>query len=105
MDLEDYFAIPYRLVAYSAVGTDGSWRRYAEYPEIGCIGAAATMVEAMELADDSRLEYILTNLSSGRGQSIPIPRPPLQSLRESLPSELRDRLKAEMGQHTSGSEC
>jgi hypothetical protein len=97
MDLEDYFAIPYRLVAYSAVGTDGSWSRYAEYPEIGCIGAAGTMVEAMELADNSRYEYLLTCLTSGRSQSIPIPRPPLQSLRAGLSAELRNRLKAEMG--------
>ena len=36
MKLEDYLAIPYRLVAYSAGGPDGSWRRFAAYPEIGC---------------------------------------------------------------------
>ena len=35
MKLED-LAIPYRLVAYSAVTADGSWRRFAAYPEIGC---------------------------------------------------------------------
>jgi hypothetical protein len=96
MDLEDFFAIPYRLVAYSAVGANGSWYRYAEYPEIGCIGAADTMVEAMELADDSRCEYLISCLTSGQSQSIPIPRPPLQSLREGLSPELRDRLKAAM---------
>jgi hypothetical protein len=97
MDLEDFFAIPYRLVAYSAVGANGSWYRYAEYPEIGCSGAADTMVEAMDLADNSRCEYLMTYLTSGRSQSIPIPRPPLQSLRAGLSPELRDRLKAEMG--------
>ena len=40
MQLEEYLSIPYRLVAYSAPGPDGTWRRYAEYPEIGCISEA-----------------------------------------------------------------
>jgi len=76
--LEDYLAIPYRLVAYSAARPDGSWRRYAAYPEIGCVSEAETPWEAQELLEELRIRYIIDHVQ--RGEPIPVPRPPLKSL-------------------------
>jgi len=78
MKLEEYLAIPYRLVAYSAPGPDGVWKRYAEYPEIGCISEADTPGEAMELLEEQRVRYIVERVQ--KGEPIPVPRPPLRSL-------------------------
>ena len=78
MQLEEYLAIPYRLVAYSAPGPDGTWRRFAEYPEIGILCEADTPTEAMELLEERRVQYILERVRSG--EPIPVPRPPLRSL-------------------------
>jgi predicted RNase H-like HicB family nuclease len=78
MKLEEYLAIPYRLVAYSAPGPDGVWKRYAEYPEIGCISEADTPTEAMELLEEQRVRYIIERVH--KGEPIPVPRPPLRSL-------------------------
>ena len=78
MRLEEYLAIPYKLVAYSAVGPDGSWRRYAAYPEIGCVSDADTPWEAMEQLEEQRVRYILEHVQ--RGEPIPVPRPPLRSI-------------------------
>ena len=78
MKLEEYLAIPYRLVAYSAPGPDGGWKRYAEYPEIGCISEADTPGEAMELLEEQRVRYIIERVQ--KGEPIPVPRPPLRSL-------------------------
>jgi len=78
MKLEDYLAIPYRLVAYSAARPDGSWRRYAAYPEIGCVSEADTPWEAQELLEEQRIRYIIDHVQ--RGEPIRVPRPPLKSL-------------------------
>jgi predicted RNase H-like HicB family nuclease len=78
MRLEDYLAVPYRLVAYSARGPDGSWKRYAEYPEIGLLSEAETPTEAMEQLEEQRVRYIIDRVRSG--EPIPVPRPPLRSL-------------------------
>ena len=78
MKLEDYLAIPYRLVAYSAARADGTWRRYAAYPEIGCVSEAETPWEAQELLEEQRIRYIIDRVQSG--EPIPVPRPPLKSL-------------------------
>jgi predicted RNase H-like HicB family nuclease len=78
MKLEEYLAIPYRMLAYSAPGSDGVWRRYAEYPEIGCISEADTPWEAMELLEEQRVKYIMERVQ--KGEPIPVPRPPLRSL-------------------------
>ena len=85
MQLEEYLAIPYRLVAYSAPGPDGTWRRYAEYPEIGILCEADTPTEAMELLEERRVQYILERVRSG--EPIPVPRPPLRSLASVLDLE------------------
>src|SRR3984893_4001125 len=78
MRLEDYLAIPYRLVASSAARADGPWRRYAAYPEIGCVSEAETPWEAQEQLEELRIHYIIDRVH--RGQPRPVPRPPLKSL-------------------------
>jgi len=85
MQLEEYLSIPYRLVAYSAPGPDGTWRRFAEYPEIGCISEADTPTEAMEKLEELRIQYIVGRVRSG--EAIPVPRPPLRSLASVLDLE------------------
>lgn len=85
MQLEEYLSIPYRLVAYSAPGPDGTWRRYAEYPEIGCISEAETLTEAMDKLEELRVQYILQRVRTG--EPIPVPRPPLRSLASVLDLE------------------
>lgn len=85
MKLEEYLAIPYRLVAYSAEGRDGRWRRYAAYPEIGCISEADTPWEAQEQLEELRVRYIIERVQ--RGEPIPVPRPPLKSLMTALDLE------------------
>ena len=78
MKLEEYLAIPYRLVAYSAEAPDGSWRRFAAYPEIGVVSEADTPWEAQERLEEQRVRYIIDHVQ--RGEPIPVPRPPLKSL-------------------------
>jgi len=85
MQLEEYLAIPYRLVAYSAPDSDGKWRRYAEYPEIGCISEADTPTEAMDKLEEQRIQYIFERVRNG--EPIPVPRPPLRSLASVLDLE------------------
>ena len=85
MKLEEYLAIPYRMLCYSAPGPDGNWRRYAEYPEIGCMAEAATPYEAMELLEEQRIKYIMEHVQNG--EPIPVPRPPLRSLMSALDGE------------------
>jgi hypothetical protein len=85
MRLEDYLAVPYRLVAYSAPGPDGTWKRYAEYPEIGLLSEAETPTEAMEQLEEQRVRYIIDHFRSG--DPIPVPRPPLRSLASVLDLE------------------
>ena len=85
MQLEEYLAIPYRLVAYSAPGPDGVWKRYAEYPEIGILCEADTPTEAMEKLEEQRVQYIVERVRSG--EPIPVPRPPLRSLASVLDLE------------------
>ena len=85
MQLEEYLAIPYRLVAYSAPGPDGSWRRFAEYPELGCVSDAETPTEAIEKLEELRIQYIIQHVRDG--EPIPVPRPPLRSLASVLDLE------------------
>jgi hypothetical protein len=78
MTLEEYLSIPYRLVAYSAPGRDGVWRRFAAYPEIGCVSEADSPLEAMDKLEEQRVSYIIEHVR--KGEPIPVPRPPLRSL-------------------------
>jgi predicted RNase H-like HicB family nuclease len=85
MQLEEYLSIPYRLVVYSARTAAGVWRRYAAYPEIGCVSEADTPIEAMEKLEEQRVTYIVEHLQ--KGEPIPVPRPPLRSLASALDLE------------------
>jgi predicted RNase H-like HicB family nuclease len=85
MNLEEYLVIPYRLVAYSAEAADGTWRRFAAYPEIGCVSEADTPWEAQELLEEQRVRYIIDHVQ--RGEPIPVPRPPLKSLINTVENE------------------
>ena len=85
MRLEEYLSVPYRLVAYSAEGSDGTWHRYAEYPEIGVKSEADTPWEAMEKLEELRIRYIVEHVQ--KGEPIPVPRPPLKSLASALDLE------------------
>lgn len=79
MELIDHLSVPYKLVAYPVKGEDGMWRRRAEYPEIECHADADTLVEAIANLEDRRIEYITKRFRAGL--VIPVPRPPLRSLR------------------------
>ena len=85
MTLEDHLAVPYKLIVYSAAGADGEWRRYAAYPELGCVSEGETPMEAMERLEEQRIRYIVEHLQ--KGEPIPVPRPPLRSLAAALDAE------------------
>ena len=85
MNLEEHLAVPYRLLVYSAQGPNGDWRRFAAYPELGCVGEGETPMEAMERLEEQRIRYIVEHLQ--RGEPIPVPRPPLRSLAAALDTE------------------
>jgi predicted RNase H-like HicB family nuclease len=85
LSLEQHLAVPYRLIVYSAPGADGEWRRYAAYPELGCVSEGDTPTEAMERLEEQRIRYIVEHLQ--KGEEIPVPRPPLRSLAAALDTE------------------
>ena len=78
MNLEEHLAVPYKLIVYSAPAEDGQWRRYAAYPELGCVSEGETPMEAMDRLEEQRVRYIVERLQ--KGEPIPVPRPPLRSL-------------------------
>src|SRR5579862_8728079 len=79
MQLEEYLAVPYILVMESVEGPDGEWLRRAQYPELpGCVAEAFTPTEALDKLEVARVQYIEDCLA--RGESIPVPRPPLRHL-------------------------
>lgn len=76
MTREEYLRIPYVLIVESVEKPGGEWLRRASYPELsGAQAEAESVIEAMEEADDLRVEIILDSLD--RGVPVPIPRPPL----------------------------
>ena len=85
MTLEEYLAVPYRLIVYSAPGPDGAWHRFAAYPELGCVSQGETPMEAMDKLEEQRIRYIVDHLQNG--EPIPVPRPPLRSLAATLDAE------------------
>ena len=73
---EEYLRVPYVLVVESVKTPDGDWRRRASFPELpGASAEADSAIDAMDLADQRRVEIILERLASGG--MIPVPRPPL----------------------------
>lgn len=77
MTPDEYLAVPYVLTVDSIRRPDGTWVRRAEYPEIGCVGEGATLIEAVDQVEEIRVRYILERLE--QGEAIPVPRPPLRS--------------------------
>lgn len=76
MTRDEYLRVPYVLVVESVRKPDGDWCRRASYPELpGAVAEAASAIDAMDLADERRVEIILDRLA--RGAVIPVPRPPL----------------------------
>ena len=76
MTREEYLRVPYVLVVESVEKPGGEWLRRASYPELrGAQAEAESVIEAMEEADDRRVEIILDRLD--RGIPVPVPRPPL----------------------------
>ncbi len=76
MTREEYLRVPYVLVVESIEKPDGDWLRRASYPELnGALAEAESVIEAMEEAEDLRVEIILDRLD--RGIPVPVPRPPL----------------------------
>jgi predicted RNase H-like HicB family nuclease len=76
MTREEYLRVPYVLVVESVAKSDGEWLRRASYPELsGASAEAESVIEAMEEADDLRVEIIIDHLD--RGIPVPVPRPPL----------------------------
>jgi predicted RNase H-like HicB family nuclease len=78
MTLEEHLAVPYVLCLESVPGPDGAWLRQARYPELpGCVGEGGTPLEAIERLERARVEYIAGRWA--RGETIPVPRPPLRA--------------------------
>ena len=72
-----YEAVPYLLVLES-VERGGEWLRRAEHPELpGCVAEAPSALEALDKLEQERLR-VLRQLWD-RGDSIPVPRPPLRN--------------------------
>ena len=64
------------LVVESVEKAGGNWLRRASYPELpGAVAEAESAVDAIDGADDKRVEIILRRLDGGG--PVPIPRPPI----------------------------
>jgi hypothetical protein len=85
MTPEEYLAIPYVLVVESLEGPDGNWFRRAQYPELGVSADAFTPIDAIDKLEEARVTTILSRLE--RGESIPVPRPPLREESDELERE------------------
>ena len=76
LTLDEHLAVPYVTVMESFCDRDGEWRRRAFHPELpGCAAEADSPIEAMDKLDTAREQYIQSRLE--RGESVPVPRPPL----------------------------
>jgi hypothetical protein len=80
MTPEEYLAIPYVLVVESLEGPDGVWFRRARYPELGVAADALSPMDAIDKLEEARITSILSRLE--RGETIPVPRPPLRDENE-----------------------
>jgi hypothetical protein len=65
------------MVVESVEKPGGNWLRRASYPELpGAVAEAESAIDAIDGADDRRIEIILDRLD--RGMRVPVPRPPVQ---------------------------
>lgn len=89
MDPEEYLAIPYILTMESVERPDGEWVRRASYPELpGAVAEAFSPLDAIEQLDQLRRSLILGLIQ--RGESVPVPRPPLRTASPALSQERRE---------------
>jgi hypothetical protein len=73
---DEYLNVPFVLVVESVEKPGGNWLRRASYPELpGAVAEAESAVDAIDGADDKRIEIILRRLDGG--VPIPVPRRPI----------------------------
>jgi hypothetical protein len=78
MDLDEYLAVPYKLVMESFEAHDGDWLRRASYPELpGCDVEGLWAVDIVDELEELRVEIITDRYR--KHEYIPVPRPPLKS--------------------------
>jgi hypothetical protein len=78
LNLEDYLAVPYKLIIESFEGPDGDWLRRASYPELpGCDVEGLWAVDVVDELDLLRVRLITDMFK--RQEQIPVPRAPLRS--------------------------
>lgn len=99
MNLAEHLAVPYLLTTYAAP-TDEGWKRFAEYPELDVRSYADTLLEAMDLLEEKRIDLIVERLA--HGQEIPVPRPPLRSLMAELSPERLREIEGRLAARTNG---
>jgi hypothetical protein len=64
------------MVVESVEKPGGNWLRRASYAELpGAVAEAESAIDAIDGADDKRIEIILDRLD--RGLQVPVPRPPI----------------------------
>ena len=79
MSPDEHLRVPYTMIIASVRRANGAWVRRAEYPELpGCIAEADSPLDAIDRLDLLREEIIMGRLA--RGETIPVPRPPLARL-------------------------
>ncbi len=78
MTLDEYLAVPYKLIIESFEAPDGDWLRRASYPELpGCDVEGLWAVDIVEQLEDLRVQIIMDRFR--KSEFIPVPRPPLKS--------------------------
>ena len=64
------------MVVESVEKPGGNWLRRASFPELpGAVAEAESAIDAIDGADNKRIEIILDRLD--RGMQVPVPRPPI----------------------------
>ena len=75
MELEEYLAVPYKLIMESFEGPDGDWLRRASYPELpGCDVEGLWAVDVVEALEQLRIQLITERFQ--HREYIPVPAHP-----------------------------
>jgi len=78
VELDEFLAVPYKLVMESFEGPDGDWLRRASYPELpGCNVEGQWAVDVVDELEELRVRIITDRFHNQ--EFIPVPRPPLKS--------------------------
>lgn len=89
MTPEEHLAVPYILTMESIERPDGEWVRRASYPELpGAVAEAFSPLDAIEQLETMRRDLIMDLLQ--RGQTVPVPRPPLRAAGPAFSKERRE---------------